>query len=284
MLARLSSSPAVELEKETVETIDKLINGFLDIHKPSEMLVWEKDHFYVWVTLVPMIHLAFACGPPGRQNGNRATTDEVGSSHTAKWRKINDEKEQEMEIEFDSCGARTAEGTSHFQCEYACKNAAEQQGMIRNGADSSSTESAMNTTDEMCEIKEEYFPEKGKHELSSKLADEVPQKNNIDFNNSDSEIFEGTLELGRWPGSVSVRRLGLFALSYLLCLEENRQLIRSEGMLGYLVCLSWHLRPEERDQLQEQLNKFPDVKAPSLKILTKSFLARMHGLQTVFRM
>ena len=242
MLARLRSSPVVELDKETMQSIDQLIDGFLEKHKPREMLSWEQDHSNVWITLVPMIHLAFALGP------------------------------------------HNSGGPSEYPSD-ACSGAPPDSGGNKTSAYAGSSQIYKRRTKSLDENMEETEDNFGSERSSTNGSMDMRDGRKV---NLPLKSFVGgigrLLELGRCPGSLSVGRLGLFALSYLLCLEENRQLIRSEGMLGYLVCLSWYLRPEERDHLQEQLNKFPDVKAPSLKIIKKSFLARMRGLQVALRM
>ena len=61
-LARILSAPLARVEKDTKSTVDVLINKFLERHIPSEISEWEESLSFEWVTIVPLVHLAFAAG------------------------------------------------------------------------------------------------------------------------------------------------------------------------------------------------------------------------------
>lgn len=61
-LARIRSAPLVKLQRHTCVVVDKLINMFLARHVPKEISRWEESLSFVWVTMVPLVHLAFAAG------------------------------------------------------------------------------------------------------------------------------------------------------------------------------------------------------------------------------
>lgn len=61
-MARIRSSPLVKLDGDIGVAIDQLIDMFLAKHVPSEISKWEESLSFVWVTMVPLVHLAFAAG------------------------------------------------------------------------------------------------------------------------------------------------------------------------------------------------------------------------------
>ena len=87
-----------------------------------------------------------------------------------------------------------------------------------------------------------------------------------------------------WPGSASTHKLGIFCLVHMLSIKENQQLALTENLLPYLVCLSWHLTCDEKEKLRNSLANFHNVSAPpSLKVISKSVLALVRGLDMVFK-
>ena len=58
----MRSAPLVTLDNDTGVVIDELIDLFLSKHVPSEISKWEEEHSFVWITMVPLVHLAFAAG------------------------------------------------------------------------------------------------------------------------------------------------------------------------------------------------------------------------------
>ncbi|RMX52706.1 hypothetical protein pdam_00004258 [Pocillopora damicornis] len=76
-LARMCSAPLVKLDIDTCKAIHELIDLFLDSHVPNEISEWEEKSSYVWMTMVPLVHLAFA----GRIENNRqrsSSTQKLG--------------------------------------------------------------------------------------------------------------------------------------------------------------------------------------------------------------
>lgn len=61
-LARMLSAPLVKLHRDTCIAVDELIYKFLEKHIPSEISEWEESLSFAWVTMVPLVHLAFAAG------------------------------------------------------------------------------------------------------------------------------------------------------------------------------------------------------------------------------
>ena len=270
VLAVLSCSCSVELDSITVNTINHLIDGFLQCHKPDEMLDWEEEHGYVWVTLVPLIHLAFAGGPPVKKPGlgvdwGNTKRDSTGSgcknietsAHIIDVREkldlchISSVIEQKPNVAVRTEGHRT-EGhrTEGHRTE----------GHRTEGH--SLTDEVKNTS------KQTAWPLSDHHYL------------NFDANEKATCSKDIPAE-ARFPGSTSTQKLGLFALKYVLCVEENRRLAESEKLLEYLMCLCWTLQSEERSVLTEQLKKFNVIRVPSLKTVCKSHLARIYGFQAV---
>ena len=52
----------MKLDRDTCAAIDELIDVFLEQHVPNEISKWEEEMSFVWMTMVPLVHLAFAAG------------------------------------------------------------------------------------------------------------------------------------------------------------------------------------------------------------------------------
>ena len=87
-----------------------------------------------------------------------------------------------------------------------------------------------------------------------------------------------------WPGSTSTQQLGIFSVVHMLSIKENQQLALSENLLPYLVCLSWHLKCDERKKIKNSLgNVYISAAPPSLKVAAKSVLALVYGFDVVLK-
>ena len=58
----MRSAPLVKLDEDTCVAIDELIDVFLEQNVPSEISKWEEDTSYVWMSMMSLVHLAFAAG------------------------------------------------------------------------------------------------------------------------------------------------------------------------------------------------------------------------------
>ena len=85
-------------------------------------------------------------------------------------------------------------------------------------------------------------------------------------------------------GSTQTQQLGLFAVKHILYSSENRQLVNHEKLLPYLNCLCWHVNPQEGRILRTELSKYWSPRPAPLKIICKSILAFVCGLESVFKM
>ncbi|KAL9952290.1 hypothetical protein ACROYT_G039525 [Oculina patagonica] len=70
-LARMRSAPLVTLERDNCIAVDELIDMFLARHVPDEISQWEESLSFVWVTMVPLVHLAFAAGEEWKKRAHR---------------------------------------------------------------------------------------------------------------------------------------------------------------------------------------------------------------------
>ena len=52
----------MKLDRVTCAAVDELTYIFLEQHVSEEISKWEEDTSYVWMTMVPLVHLAFAAG------------------------------------------------------------------------------------------------------------------------------------------------------------------------------------------------------------------------------
>lgn len=88
-----------------------------------------------------------------------------------------------------------------------------------------------------------------------------------------------------WPGSPSTQKLGIFSLMHMFSFKENQHLALTENLLPYLVCLSWRLKRDEKKKLRTSLANFHDeFSPPSLKVIAKSMLALVNGLDMVCKL
>lgn len=245
------------------------------------MLGWEKRYYYVWMTLVPFVQLAFARGPNRQDDVDISKSSKLSLGHTPPKRKkgIKNQPAHDMEVEYDSL--LSGEASKCLFNNDRCNNDVEQKGMIQDKSGATSFRTRVDNFDVAISTEEDLAVGIVKQDLLEKTPNNLLKESAISARSLTSDHQESSL----YPGSPSIGRLGLFALSYLLNVKENCQLIKSEGMVGYLVCLSWYLPTEERKQLEEHLWRFPESKsAPSLKIIAGSVLARIHGLSAALKM
>jgi len=68
----MRSSPLVALDGDIGVAVDQLIDMFLAKHIPSQISQWEESLSFVWVTMVPLVHLAFAVGKKWKNPADQA--------------------------------------------------------------------------------------------------------------------------------------------------------------------------------------------------------------------
>ena len=72
---------------------------------------------------------------------------------------------------------------------------------------------------------------------------------------------------------------------HMFVLKENQELALAENLLPYLLCLSWHLKDDDREKLTTSLANFHAASSPpSLKVIAKSVLALVNGLDMVYKL
>ena len=80
-LARIRSSPLVQLDPFTVKRIDEIINSFLAKNKPSDISRFEENHNYVWVSMIPFVSLAFSGRQVKEKNSGRSLHEGMPEEH-----------------------------------------------------------------------------------------------------------------------------------------------------------------------------------------------------------
>lgn len=91
-LAGLRSAPLKKLDRVTCAAIDELIDVFLEQNISKEISKWEEDTSYIWVTMVPMVHLAFAGGKEyywAQIKDSKCGTAQTEDAHFLKTEKAN---------------------------------------------------------------------------------------------------------------------------------------------------------------------------------------------------
>ena len=235
----------MKLDRDSCAAIDELIDVFLEHDVTNEISKWEEKVCSSWITMVPLVHLAFAAG---------------NEYYCA-------------QIKFLECDTTQSEGP------YFLKSTQSNAALIDfNEAEAETSRSDDNTEETII------------HQTSWKLK-RVKSPSLLDTSERMS-LFGGKTRVpsGRqhqiiWPGSPSTQKLGIFCLMHMLSLKENQQLALAESHLPYLVCLSWHLKNDEREKLKTILANLPNISSPpSLKVATKSVQALGNGLDVVLNL
>ncbi|KAL9957168.1 hypothetical protein ACROYT_G038772 [Oculina patagonica] len=249
-LARMRSAPLVTLDRATCIAIDIFIDMFLNQHIPSEISKWEEENSIVWITMVPLVHLAFAAGKEYYCDKiNYLKYDGQGS-----------ESQSSTTItELDETGEADKEDcfNPHLSLDNLSEQTSCKQGRV---------EGRLATPNTLCDT------------FGSMAIDTSVSGNK-------NCAIAGKKDQFTWPGSTSTLKLGIFSLVHMLSIKENQKLALSENLLSYLVCLSWHLRCDEREKLMTSLANFHNATTPpSLKVAAKSVLALVNGLDMVFKL
>ena len=257
----MRSAPLVKLDRDTCVVIDGLIEEFLGSHDPKEVSKWEEEDSYVWITMRPLVHLAFAAGKEhyctclqitGLKSGAKESEGALESklSETTimevdKGRRANIKRSQKPDLSLDNI-------EENLYCDKTCK-----RGMVEDELASPNT---------LRDISESM-------ETGTSMSD------------NDNCVTLGTNTQFTWPGSTSTQKLGIFSLVHMLSIKGNQQLALSENLLPYLVCLSWHVKCDEREKLRTCLANFYNVTTPpSLKVAAKCVLALVNGLDMVYNL
>jgi len=253
----MRSAPLIKLDRDTCAAIDELIDLFLDSHVPDEMSKWEEEMSAIWMTIIPLVHLAFAAGKEYYlcSYGNDQDEDQT--------------KDQKY--------GNNVHGT--HQSEESC--------FMESEPPTNSTPEVYNAS--MANIKKSQ----GGYRLSNSgrrqefnLSDVQVSPESMEGATSLVSENKGGVVAGQenqflWPGSSSTQKLGVFSLVHTLSIKENLQIALSENLLPYLVCLSWHLNSDEKEKLSTSLANFHSVSVPSLKVTAKSVLATVYGFDMV---
>ena len=250
-LARMRSAPMVKLDGDICVTIDELIDVFLEQHVPNEISKWEEEMSFVWMTMVPLVHLAFAAGKEYYCNNIHGSKCDVPPSESKQFETV---KNEVAEAGTDS--------TKELQSSL---------GPLLNSYN------GVENRETSCKRKKKEKPTLSEISENTEIETSVSRDKNF--------VMPGSKVQFTWPGSTSTQKLGIFSLMHMLSLKENQQLAVAENLFPYMVCLSWHLREDEREKLRTSLANFHNASwLPSLKVIAKSALALVYGLETVFKL
>jgi len=230
----------VKLDRDTCVAIDEHIDVFLQQHVPNEISKWEEEMSFVWMTMVPLVHLAFAAGK------------EYYSSqiYGPKCHILQRESTQPETVKYEVVQDHTKELQSS-----------------------------------LCPLSNSYN-RIGSRKTSWKRKNiEENTCTCMGMSGNKNFMMTGMKDQLTWPGSTTTHKLGIFSLMHMLSLKENQQLALAENLLPYLVCLSWNLQDDEREKLRTSLSNFHNAsQPPSLKVIAKSVLALVYGLDMVFKL
>lgn len=255
-LARMRSAPLIRLNEDTCHVIDELINMFLEKHLPREISAWEEDTSYVWMTMVPLFHLAFAAGIESHLDSKVNGSQQLASEHVESTEQCEPMLTLGMYEQATQVALSPPEslGWEHSQA----SNCLAQQEPLS------------------CAVSGTV---QGRWEYKCQQTSEVLNSSPHNRQRCASAL-QGTNF--RRPGSKSTQNLGIFALVHMLSIKENQELALLENLVDYLVCLSWQLNSHNAKYIRLSLSNFKTVSPPSLKVITKSVLARLSGLDMVY--
>lgn len=95
-VARIRSSTLCALPHKQSNAIDSVIERFVQEYNPRRIAEYEENEMYVWITLAPIVHMAFAAGP--RTSKTTRLNDE---SFTAKKSRYSAEMPLTNEVDMD---------------------------------------------------------------------------------------------------------------------------------------------------------------------------------------
>ena len=243
--------------------IDELINLFLDRHVPNEISKWEEEMSFVWMTMVPLVHLAFAGGKEYNSD-SEIDCDSHGN-----------------EINLMKCDSSSHNGEACF----SEKKLSPPEGMEIAEADTVKVNDSQSSFKSLKTVTpEDQLVVQNVISFASSTAHNAPRtnqdKNVLSENPSKVERRKDKISQ---PGSSSTQKLGIFSLVHMLSIEENQQLALLENLPPFLVCLSWHLPCDGKEKLRKVLANNVHT-PPSLKVVAKSVLALVKGLDMVFNL
>ena len=279
-LARMRSAPLIKLDRNTCTVIDELINMFLGKHVPSEISRWEEETSFVWMTMVPLVHLAFAAGQGSCNDSDTSDSHHSNHNHDDQNNDVNCEILQGEEECF--LGNKQSTGTMIQKECASCDNI----------KDSRSSDTSLSSEELSYHIKRKYEELEGENlAAQNALSLDCGNTQHSASKTSDGSASESQRcliacpgENFTHPGSKSTQKLGIFSLVHMLSIKENQELASAENLIAYLVCLSWQLNSVDRKKLSASLANFHPASPPSLKVAAKSVLARVNGLDMVFNL
>lgn len=257
----------MELDQEITLKIDELLELFMQKHEPEEISRWEEHHNYVWVTMIPFVHLVFAGGWFPITTAKQGANEEVDRDHAE------DFDPQPNTVKRESVDGGVASGSivvPFKSADVSCSEGLLEMFGTREGDVSNEPSSSGNISH--AQIHDACLSIDRSASTLKNPAKTVKSQESVAKEASDAVMY----------GSLSVQRFGIFCLRHMLRLGENCVLIESENLLPYLVCLCWFLEKDEKDLLKEALKKFQHVPPPTLKIIAKSSMAMKEGLESVY--
>ena len=257
----------VALNSAVAQDIDAVITKFMSQHEPEDIAEWEDAHHYVWVSVLPFLSIAFAGGHFERKGGFQA---ENCNSDSYRSRTV---KDPTKTAEGRGCGGSSLLGPGDKVQDQSSGLENVEVEMTRCQTDQLSQRLDPSPNDDNPCLRAQFHSDAACAEPSTSVA--------VTFNSTQTADVE---ESAPWPGSPQIQAFGVFTMKSMLQSKENVQLLQSEGLLPYAVCLTWKLCQTEQDLLTEELRKLKQIEVPSLKVISKSVLARMSSLEMVFKM
>ena len=249
---------------------------------PSEISKWEEDTSYVWMSMMPLVHLAFA----------------AGKGYCCNQMKVSECDTRQREVSCFPKSKLSSATITEFNKAEAENSRSEKRGGKRKAVflESKNSEAFVTDLDEankddvkefqssLYHIKENHGASCKRRKVEGHSLFAISDNTEIETSVSEDKDCVTRKQFTR-PGSPSTQKLGIFSLMHMFSFKENPQLALTENLLPYLVCLSWHLKRDEREKLRTSLGNFHDeFSPPSLKVIAKSMLALVNGLDMVYKL
>ena len=281
----MRSAPLVKLDGDTCVAIDELIDGFLEQNVPSEISKWEEDTSYVWMSMMPLVHLAFAAGKEYYCNQMKALECDPTQSEELYFLKSKQSNANITEFNKAEAEISRSENRGGKRKVVFLENKKSEASVT--DLDEADKDDVMESQRILYDIVENHETSCKRRKIEGHSLFAISDNTEIEASVSDDKhcVTRNRKIQFTWPGSPSTQKLGIFAMMHMFSFKDNQQLALAENLLPYLVCLSWHLKRDEREKLRASLaNVHDDFSPPSLKVIAKSILALVNGLDLVYKL
>ena len=280
----MRSAPLVKLDEDTCVAIDELIDVFLEQNVPSEISKWEEDTSYVWMSMMPLVHLAFAAGKEYYCKQMKISECDTAQSQDPYFLKTESKQSNATITEFNKAESETSRSENREGKRKTVFLESKKSEAFVIDLDEADKDDMKEFQSSLYHIVENHETSCKRRKIEGRSLFAISDNTEIKTSVSEDKNCV-TRNQFTWPGSPSTQKLGIFSLMHMFSFKENQHLALTENLLPYLVCLSWRLKRDEKKKLRTSLANFHDeFSPPSLKVIAKSMLALVNGLDMVCKL